>query len=377
MKAIWLCSWFPNEKDLFRGDFIQRQAIATSLFLKIDVIHIVFCDEEKSEIRIVNSQLTEHIFYLPKKNKLLDEWNFFKTHQFFLKKFKEKNGMPDIIHAQIPLPSGRIALYWKYRFQIPYILTEHYGIYNKQVLDHFQTRSFLFRFFTKKIIQNASSFLPVSKSLGEDVNQVVTKIEYTDIPNVVDTNLFHYEKKISNLLFQFIHISDMSENKNVLGILKAVQLFSMTEKHFQILFIGAKKQEIEKKARELGIAEYCLFMDSIPYDEVAKIVRNANVGILFSHSESQSCVVLEWLCSGLPVISSAVGGVRELINETNGILIPSNNHQALADAMKKIMINYATLNQQQISESAIRKYSYESVGKSIFEVYQKVWMSKK
>ncbi|MCC6447738.1 MAG: hypothetical protein IT215_03545, partial [Chitinophagaceae bacterium] len=64
MNVIWLCSWYPNQVDKFRGDFIQRQAIAVSALLRVDVVHVVFVEEnERTESQIVNENLTEHLYY--------------------------------------------------------------------------------------------------------------------------------------------------------------------------------------------------------------------------------------------------------------------------------------------------------------------------
>ncbi|MBK7040707.1 MAG: hypothetical protein IPH46_09605 [Bacteroidetes bacterium] len=79
MNVIWLCSWYPNAVDAYRGDFIQRQAIATSAFARIDVVHIVFCDYHKATVTQVNAQLTEHIFYVKQQHKGKDLIQFLQS----------------------------------------------------------------------------------------------------------------------------------------------------------------------------------------------------------------------------------------------------------------------------------------------------------
>jgi glycosyltransferase involved in cell wall biosynthesis len=80
--------------------------------------------------------------------------------------------------------------------------------------------------------------------------------------------------------------------------------------------------------------------------------------------------VLEWLCAGLPVIASKVGGVTELITNENGILVESNNTAQLAMAMNELIENKSNYHPIDISKKAIEKYSYESVGKKINEIYK-------
>ncbi len=373
MNVIWLCSWYPNQVDKFRGDFIQRQAIAVSALLKVDVIHVVFAEEnERTESIIVNENLTEHLYYRRNQNKLSNFKTLFSVHQNFLKKYRIEFGNPTLIHVHIPLLSGMVAIFWRWKYQLPFVLTEHYGIYNHRVDDHFEKRNFLFRFFTKQIIQSSSAFLPVSESLGNEVNQMVVAKPFTAIANVVDTTYFCRDSTFKNPIFQFIHISDMSENKNVHGILNALAFLHQIRNDFRVLFIGKKSEAILKHAAQINLMEQCEFVGEIPYYEVAEHVKKSHAGILFSQSESQSCVVLEWLCAGLPVISSRVGGVVELIQKSNGILVNPNDENELCLAMNELMNNYSKYDLNQISKDAINQYSYEAVARQIKTVYQSV-----
>ena len=74
----------------------------------------------------------------------------------------------------------------------------------------------------------------------------------------------------------------------------------------------------------------------------------------------------------MPVIATNVGGIPELISKENGILVESNNIQQLADAMNELIENKSNYNAIEISKKSIQKYSYESVGKKINEIYNKL-----
>lgn len=373
MQVIWLCSWYPNKVDQFRGDFIQRQAIAVSAYATIDLVHVVFCDRDADEINIVNSRLTEHIFYRTKKSKLTEWKNLFGIHNVFLEQYIQNNGKPHLVHVQVPLPSGMVALWWKHKFQLPYVLTEHYGIYNDDVEDNFKTRNFLFRHYTRKVIRNADRFLPVSKSLGKEVNSMVVQKKYTDVPNVVDTSLFYYAEPAIAAKFRLIHVSNMAPLKNVQGILDAIAEVSKKRNDFECLFVGNRPPDMLAYAEKLGIlGKVCIFKNEITYPEVAAEVRNSHAGILFSATESQSCVVLEWLCSGLPVISSGVGGVVELIKNDNGLLVPAGDVTSLSNAIEQVIKNYTFYNRKKISQEAAGLYSFEAVGGEFFKTYQEV-----
>ncbi|MBP6623970.1 MAG: glycosyltransferase family 4 protein [Chitinophagaceae bacterium] len=368
-KVIWLCSWYPNDTDAFIGDFVQRQAKAVASMMPIHVLNVNYTDQEDYETEEIYGQLVETRIYLQRKNKIADLMRYKQCHEAYLKKYIAQQGKPNLIHVQIPMKAGMIALDWKRKYQIPFIVTEHYGIYNKLVEDAFHTRGFLFKYFTKKIIQQAESFLPVSQQLGADINEWVCKKAFVAVPNVVDTTMFSYEEKKHQGVFRFIHISNQVPLKNIDGLLKAILQLSLIRQDFEVYLIGGLVQTYIDWAKQHGIEKYVHFFGEQSYEEIAQQDKLAQAGLLFSYTESQSCVVLEWLCCGLPVISSAVGGVTELIQQENGVLVESGNVAQLANAMDQMITVYENYSRKDIALQASSLYSYEAVAKKIIAQY--------
>jgi glycosyltransferase involved in cell wall biosynthesis len=112
------------------------------------------------------------------------------------------------------------------------------------------------------------------------------------------------------------------------------------------------------------------FEAAVPYDEVARQMQLSSVLLLFSRYENLPCVLLEALCCGLPVVSSRVGGIGEVINDSNGILVESGNVEQLAAAMIGIIENYKIYDRASIAKEALAMYNYEAVGKKYLSVYQ-------
>lgn len=370
---LWICSWYPNESDAFIGDFIQRQARAVAGFIPLDVLAVVFTEQPyPTSVRQIG-RLTETIHYIQRRNPIYDLWRYRQVHNDYLERYESQHGKPHLIHVQIPMKAGLIALYWKWKYQIPFVLTEHYGIYNDVVEDAFAKRNWLFRYATKQIVKQASLFLPVSQQLGRDVNQWVTEKAFINVPNVVNTELFHVKNEPKAATFQFIHVSNQAPVKNIEGLLEGVRILASQRQDFNVMMVGARNEYYMQLASDLPMVH---FIGEVEYDSIATYVTQAQAGILFSTSESQSCVVLEWLCAGLPVISSAVGGVTELINEDNGLLVASGNSQALAEAMLHLMNHYSNYNRGEIARTAAATYSYEAVGMKLVELYSELGTSK-
>ena len=108
----------------------------------------------------------------------------------------------------------------------------------------------------------------------------------------------------------------------------------------------------------------------ISYAEVARYTQQAHCFILNSIMENSPCVIGEALCCGLPVISTNVGGVSELLSVENSVLIPVNDDELLAAAIENVHKNYAAYDGLAISSKAALKFSYQSVGKKFSDLYE-------
>lgn len=377
-KILWLCSWYPNEDHPYDGDFIQRHAQAVAQLHKIDVLYVHKCDSLKNgktfQIKNDQANLTEHIYFNPvKKNNLWSKFigliNYYRIHVNFIKQY----GKPDLIHAQIPIKAGVIALIFKWLYNIPYIVTEHYGIYNPYLDDHFKTRNFLYRYTTKLVLKYADRLTTVSHSLGDDINQWVLKKKFDVVPNVVDTGLFHFEVKTPHPTFQFLHISNMIPLKNVAGIIEATEQLWKQRQDFKLLFVGKIVQEFYDLAKEKKLLDHVIFFEGeIPYREVSQRMKESDALIIFSDTESQSCVVLESLCCGRPAIVTNIGGVKELIDEHNGYKVNVRDVDDLTQKMNLMMNDYTHFNLKQIAEHALQKYSYTQVATQFSDLYKEV-----
>jgi len=378
-KILWLASWYPNRIDPFDGDFIQRHAAAAALYNDIHVIHVA-ADEKQTVTDDVEQQifkksgLTEQIIYHKKLSTLLGRVKgFLKWRRLFktaIEKYVQETGKPDFVHVHIPIKAGLLAIWMKRKYRISFAVTEHLGIYNNVDQRKFRSRNFIFRYYTKKVFSAATVFTSVSKFLAEGVNGLVLKKDYIIIPNVVNTTFFNYEDK-HHPVFRFIHVSNMVPLKNVKGILDAARLVHDTNRAFELVLVGNRGNLEENYAKQLGIQDITFFVGEVPYERVAKEMKDANVLILFSNIENSPCVICEALCTGRPVIATDVGGVPELVNVTNGMLIKPYDVKNLAQAMTSIMRHYHLYDRRKIAENAKRKFDYEVVGKMFDNIYKK------
>jgi glycosyltransferase involved in cell wall biosynthesis len=99
---------------------------------------------------------------------------------------------------------------------------------------------------------------------------------------------------------------------------------------------GPEREPLETLAKELGIAERVRFLGR--RDDVPQLLATCDVFALPSLYEGSSLAVLEAMAAGVPIVSSAIGGTDELIEDgSSGLLVPPGNAEALAAALRRLL----------------------------------------
>jgi glycosyltransferase involved in cell wall biosynthesis len=384
MKVLHLASWFPYEQDPYNGDFIQRHLKALSLFTPVTVIYVVKDSGlspgrfhiKKTEINIHYKEWIVTYGTLKTGVKYLDKLlSFIRYKNIFSKLIQEyidEEGRPDLIHVHVTMNAGIAATKFWRKYKIPYVVTEHSSIYIKSATDNLWNRSAYFGRLTKYILKNAEMVMPVSSDLGKAISAFVHLKRVQVISNTVDTEAFFYHHFNNDKIFKFIHVSGMSNEKNIYGLLRSLTMLKEKRSNWVCTMVGPAKVEQISYAEKLGLNAHLIWKGEVSYQEVALLMQQSHSHLLFSDYETQSCVTLEAMCCGLPVIATSVGGLKEIVNSYNGILVPSNNETALAEAMETMINEYDRFDRKKLSEEASSKFSYETIGKQLADCYEKL-----
>lgn len=366
---VFLARWYPHRYDPMFGLFVQRHAEAAALYNDVSVIY-VHADEnvkEKYEIERSTSDNvnTIKVYYRKPKSKIVSLIRFFNANKLALKQLKK----PDLIHVHILTRCGVIALWQKIVHGTPYIITEHWSRY----LPGNDFSGFLRKMMTKFVVKNASTVTTVTENLAKAMqNHGLKNKNYVVLPNVVDVNLFKpIEKKNSKV--KIIHVSCFEDkSKNISGLIDALAILESRDVEYQCVFIGegidfeAMKEYAATKLNPLDIRFTGLLQGQALADEMA----SGDFLVLSSNYENMPVVILEALACGLPVVSTDVGGIKEMVDGNCGILVPAKDSEKLADAMQTIItnLNYDT---NTLRNKVLSKYSYEAVGNFLDGIYKK------
>lgn len=106
---------------------------------------------------------------------------------------------------------------------------------------------------------------------------------------------------------------------------------------FLIVGDGVARQDLEQRARELGIGDHVVFTGS--RFDVPQLLRSLDVFVLCSYSvECFPMALLEAMAAGRPAVCTAVGGIPEMITDgETGFLVPPHNAEALAEGIGRVL----------------------------------------
>jgi glycosyltransferase involved in cell wall biosynthesis len=380
--VLWLASWYPSRVHPTNGDFVERHAKAVSALVPVLVL-LVEKDEElpagKTEVVVEEANnLTVYRAYYGKSGwggvieKLFSLYQYRKTQKKLYHQIVQKHGVPQLVHVHVAMKAGLLALQLKKRAGIPFVLTEHWTGYYRESVPGIRTIGPALRAFMTRVIKEASILFPVSRNLGETICLNIASVKYDVVSNVVDTSRFFYQP-VATPVFRFIHPSYLNYQKNPEGMIEAAALVAARGHQFELLLLGNKSPHLEQLASSKNLLHKTVFIkDAVPYEEVAIQMQQSSALLLFSRFENLPCVVLEALCCGLPVISSDVGGINEVIDDRSGILVESNNVAALADAMEKMILGYQQYKREEIAAAAQRLFNYPHIARQYVAWYQKL-----
>ena len=113
-------------------------------------------------------------------------------------------------------------------------------------------------------------------------------------------------------------------------------LGSLPDAHLLLVGDGVCRDEIEAHVRKRGVAERVHFTGNRP--DVPDHIAAFDVSVLSSDFEGTPLFVFESMAQGRPVVATAVGGLREVIDDgRSGVLVPPRDPPALARALEGLL----------------------------------------
>jgi glycosyltransferase involved in cell wall biosynthesis len=298
---------------------------------------------------------------------------FFSKRKAFIKGsfhlMRSKNIQFDIVHHNVLWPHGWQPRWLKSKFSLPYIVTEHWTGYDPI---NAGKRNPLLLWMSRFGAHKAAFLCPVTLDLQQKMIDFGIHGNYRVVPNVVDTSLFSLAEPDENKI-RFLHVSSLIEaHKNISGILRVWKTISDSHPGVHLTLGGDGPIEYWKQYSEkLGIRSDSIdFFGETSWEGIASKMESSHALLLFSNYENLPCVIVEALASGLPVISTRVGGISEHITTERGTLIERGDETAFTKAILNMAEGIHQYDKTALRQYAIERFSNQAVAASFLELYK-------
>lgn len=284
-----------------------------------------------------------------------------------MQKIIEKEGVPDIIYSQFFVNTA-FAVSIKEKLGLPIVGIEHLARFNQPVLSKFDEELASYAFNgSDKIIAVANTLAQnIKNRFGKDC-EVVHNMYGPEFGNI--TTFPKWEK---NKPLVFITVGSLVYRKGFDMLIKAFSLAHLPLDKWELRIVGwgEEKDNLEKLINDTGLSANIKLLGKKDKKEIVEELSTSNVFVLPSRNENFSVAILEGLSMGLPVLATECGGIRECLTEKNGIIVPVDDIQRMADAIKYIMANYDNYNRNDIRNDCKNRFSPEAIAAQLTRIFE-------
>ena len=184
------------------------------------------------------------------------------------------------------------------------------------------------------------------------------------------------ERMITNDKFKLLFLGLIGDNKGIFDLIKTIaKNRTQFENNLELRIAGnGEVDRLTSAISKWNIQEIVHFEGWADESKKEELFRSSDAFILPSYKEGLPLSILEAMSYGLPIISSKVGGIPDLIHKSkNGILVVPGNQRAVKNAIVKLMTNKDLCeNYSQNSTKAVVDYYPDRVLKSLFSIYHEL-----
>ncbi len=358
-KILVFCTLFPSSKRPNAGVFIRERMFRVGRHIPITVVSPIPWFPFQSLIRYwkphfrpqpEHQEIQQGVrVYYPR---FLSIPGFFKSADGFfmalacyrtLKKLKDEF---NLIDAHFAYPDGYAATLLGRWLKLPVSITLRGTEVPLAKIPGRKKRMMKALFDATRIFSVADSLKQHVVDLGADADKIRV------VGNGVDVNkFFPLNRAKEKVHFQLpedakvlISVGALVDRKGFHRVIEVIP--QLLEKYPTLVYLvvggespeGNIKNRLVQQVNDLGLEKQVRFLGALKPEELKKPLSSADVFVLSTANEGWANVFLEAMACGLPVVTTDVGGNKEVVCDDDlGMIVPFGDKQALADAVDKAL----------------------------------------
>lgn len=314
-----------------------------------------------SVINILNSELSNHfeIIHLDSSTKrpvnkkgVIDFLNLISCFHLLLKFFKiYLTQIPDIVQIEsssgISFLKNSILILISNIFNTKIIISIHGS--GVRFIQFYKNLPVVLKKYIKFVLSRCDAIRLLSEKW---VSSFVSELNIIDnniyiIPNgvvisrVLGNNQFQKVNFYSD--FNILYLGWIGQRKGIFDLIDASKILKNKRYDFKLLLVGPEMKEGDKDRvihyiKDKGLNNYIRLFKEIEYNEVFKFYNAAHIYALPSYTEGLPMGILEAMAVGLPIVSTKVGAIPEIVEEgINGFLIKPGDVVGLAYSIERLI----------------------------------------
>lgn len=133
-----------------------------------------------------------------------------------------------------------------------------------------------------------------------------------------------------------LHLSNLRPVKRIDRLLETIARIRRSDAFKLLILAGGDFSQFSDEVRRLGIDHRIVVRQNV--FDIEDYLNAADIGLFTSDSESFCLSILEAMAFAVPSVSTAVGGIPEVIDhDVNGLLVPSADPADLARAVESLI----------------------------------------
>lgn len=329
-------------------------------------------DEVSEGVRVIAAAQDPHEFAFGTD---MMAWTLAMGHSMIRAGLTLRDWQPDLVHAHdwlVAHPAIALAEY----FDVPLVSTIHAteagrhsgwvsGAVSRQV-----------HALESWLVHESDSLITCSASMREEITELFGPglAETTVIPNGIDTDGWPFAARRRHdgppeLLF----FGRLEYEKGVHDAIAALPRIRRTHPGTTLTIAGDGTQLdfLTAQARRHKVLKATKFIGRVDHQGLVALLHRADAAVLPSHYEPFGIVALEAAATGLPLVTSNIGGLGEaVIDEVTGVSCPPRNVAALADAVRRVLDDPAAAQQRaKTARDRLTDFSWPTVADHTAGVY--------
>ena len=217
----------------------------------------------------------------------------------------------------------------------------------------------LFQGFLMQVIRRSTAVFALDRETMEDYAAYNSRVIH--VGNSIVCHPWK-ERPLPGEPVRLLYAGRLSAVKNVGPIIEAAVGWEK-DCTLDILGDGEEREMLEEKAHG---SERIRFRGAVTPDEVQKVMGEADMLLMNSTFEGIPMIILEAISTGLPVVTTDVGGIKEVLTYGLDSEVTDGSVQGIRDAMERVLSDYARHSRAAWEKSL--QFDYGKVNRKVFEV---------